>query len=227
MAGNFSVIIRLVPKIFKLLIDIICPRFCVVCGKHGDYVCNVCGEDLQFMVPEPVKLAVTTNYLDGVWALATYQGMIKALIKQLKYKGVKDLATVGAYYLYNFANFPTVDYLACIPIHKKRFKERGFNQSRELAIQLAKLSKLEFVPLLKRDLYREKQALSKDKAERERKVRSVFSLNKLTKNYPLPGKSILLIDDVVTTGATLNECARILRKAGATKIYALCLAHGV
>jgi competence protein ComFC len=189
-------------------------------------VCDTCGEDLLFCAPEAVKLGVTTNYLDEVWALGAYQGMIRTLTHEFKYKSVKDLARVGAYYLYHFTDLPEVDYLACIPIHHRRHKERGFNQSRELAKYLADFSQIKFVPFLKRDLYREKQVLVKDKKSREKNVRSVFSMNVVAQNYDLKGKKVLLIDDVVTTGATINECARILKKVGVAEVYGLCLAHG-
>lgn len=212
-------------SIAKFILNIICPRFCVGCRKWGEYVCDSCGEDILFM-SEPLKLNVTTNYIDEAWAMAKYQGMIENLIKELKYKGVKDLALVGGYYLWQFCHLPTVDMVTFVPIHKKRFKERGFNQSKLLASELSKQAQLHFFPVLKRDLYREKQALSKNKEERQTKVRGVFELTKQAKELGLENKKILIIDDVITTGATLNECARILKKAGVSKVYALCLAHG-
>jgi ComF family protein len=169
--------------------------------------------------------------LDRVQALAVYQGAIKDLIAAFKYQHVKDLGAVGAYYLYQFCQLPApaaaINFVSFVPIHRRRYRERGFNQSRLLAQHFAARAHLSFSPLLRRDLYREKQALSKDKAERQAKVRGVFSLSAAISPAALQGATVLLIDDVVTTGATLNECARVLKKAGVSQVYALCLAHGM
>lgn len=212
-------------KVLKFLFDIFCPRTCVACGQWGNFICEVCGDSVVVGDGQALKLA-QSQYLDGVWAVAQYQGVMKILIKQLKYKHLRDLAAVGGHYIWQMGRLPKADWISFVPIHRRRYLERGFNQSRALAEEVSRLSALPLYPLLKRVLYREKQAASKDLMERLSKIRGVFALSKQVAVKDLAGKKIVLIDDVVTTGSTLNECARVLKKAGVAKVWAVCLAHG-
>ena len=111
-----------------------------------------------------------------------------------------------------------------VPLHPKRLRERGYNQSHLLAKELAKLRKL---PLIDDCLIRERhsppQARTASVAERRTNVADAFSC----RDRRLKGKPVLLIDDVSTSGATLDGCAQALKKAGATSVWGLVLAREI
>lgn len=111
-----------------------------------------------------------------------------------------------------------------VPLHPKRLRERGYNQSQLLAKELAKLSGL---PLLEDCLIRVRhstpQARTTTVSERRKNVAGVFSCP----NQRLEGKKVLLIDDVSTSGATLDDCARALKEAGASLVWGLVLAKEI
>ena len=158
------------------------------------------------------------------------------MVWNLKYKNKKEIAEIFTEYLYpkileelselklleNFHN----PILIPIPLSKKRFKERGYNQSSLIAKNLEKLDKKENFVLEENILFKRKetehQARIKNKQARLKNLIGTFSV----KNQELiKNKNIILIDDVTTTGATLKEARKILRENGAKKIIAFTIAH--
>ena len=114
--------------------------------------------------------------------------------------------------------------LVAVPLHRKRLRERGYNQSNLLAQELGKLANL---PVAEDCLIRERHALPQARTttvdERRSNVAGAFSC----RNQRLKGKQVLLIDDVATSGATLDACARALKEAGATSVWGLVLAREI
>ena len=162
-------------------------------------------------------------YLDGLWALLTYDKLAKKLLHHYKYLGTRDLSEYFGHWLDEFASVPEVDLVTFIPIHRRRMAERGYNQAAEIAKRWAAARNVPCRALLRRTVHRSKQAASRDEAERRAKTRGIFAPVEadVDKNC-----TVLLIDDVVTTGSTFNEAARILKKAGYKRVYGLALAHG-
>ncbi len=114
------------------------------------------------------------------------------------------------------------DVIAPVPLHPARQRERGFNQASLLAELLSKQVSVPWKLLLERHRYTTTQT-ALDRAERIENLRNAF---RLRKNIDVRRLRILLIDDVLTTGATLSECARVLKDAGATSVYAVTAARG-
>ncbi|MDO5561924.1 MAG: ComF family protein [bacterium] len=205
------------------IVDIFYPRFCYHCGRMGEFLCDQGYNELNFLTA-PIKLTLPTVYLDQAQALLAYEPLVAKMIHQYKYNGVRDLSATFAFWLYQFLPLPEVDALTYIPLHRKRLQERGYNQARLIASALAQKLALPCLPALKRTIYRDKQALSKNAAERLTKSAHIFAPQNAaiwSKKYP----RILIIDDVLTTGATLNEAARILKENGFAKVYGVALAH--
>lgn len=208
-------------KISNFFIDLIFPKFCVLCQKFNTYLCQQCFESINFY-PFPLKLEVEKCYLENVFVMAQYEGVTKKLITTLKYQSIKDIGITLARMIYYTTKIPQVDVITSVPLHPKRLRERGFNQATQIAAELSKLTKTPFRQLLIRTKHSQPQAKIADKSQRLEHLKNTFSLNeKISKQ-----KLILIIDDVVTTGTTLNECAKILNRDGHSKIYGLAVAHG-
>jgi ComF family protein len=118
----------------------------------------------------------------------------------------------------------SVDMIVPVPLHPKRLRWRGFNQSVLLARQVSRVQHIPMDPFV---LYRGKETPPQTQLteeERRKNVRGAFSLNP---QKPVEGKRVLLVDDVYTSGATVNECSRSLKRGGAKEVYVLTLARAV
>ena len=220
------------------LADIIFPKRCVSCGKFGSYICSECFSKIEF-IEHPVcpyceRQAVGgcahpgcfRRYgLDGLVVVCRYRGPVRAGIVKIKYKWIYDIEKVlvdlMAENLWKF-DFLSDSSLVPVPLHPRRKRWRGFNQAELLARDLAKRFKHPYVDLLVRNRNTRPQIeLKKD--ERKQNVAGAFSIRP---SRHIKGKSLILVDDVYTTGATMSECAKILKHAGAKEIWAMAVALG-
>ena len=240
---------------FSQLADIIYPPRCVVCGRFlwkgplvretrsaffcpdcmADFhcvsspLCPICGQPFASEVVEDHLCEDCLRkrpFYEAAWAPYRYEGAILKGIHRLKYGAKGFLADALGPLLAQFAK-ERLDgsqsvLIMPVPLHPKRLRERGFNQSLLLARHVSRCLhiNLDFLSL-RRVRYTPPQA-SLAKNERLQNVQGAFELKNPN---AVKGRSVLLVDDVVTTGNTLNECARILRKAGAQKVFGLSLAR--
>lgn len=240
--------LKKITKIKNLIIDLIFPKTCLVCSQEGSYLCESCLEKLPLVsyfycfVCHKISVLGRTcescqkkTGLSGIIYAADYKNqIINQAIKLLKYKSVKDLASPLAQLLIkiiknshflsnNFSADSSSFIIIPIPLHRKKFLWRGFNQSELLAEKLAKEFELE----LKTDvLFKIKNTRSQtDLKEKERHLNIKDTFGVKNKNM-IKEKIIFLIDDVMTTGSTLNEAAKTLKKAGAQAVWGITLARG-
>jgi len=209
---------------FNLFLDTFFPPFCAGCDKPFTVMCHRCYEKLDFLLTE-IQINLTPNYLDQLQAAVHYKGPIKTLLKEMKYLSVKINAHWAGVMLYRTVNFPQADIVTSVPLHPKRKRERGFNQATEIALVFAQLAHMPYNQLLKRQFNTPHQASFTAKNQRTHSLDQAFKLAHKLGTNKLKNKSILIIDDVVTTGTTLNQCAKILKANGAKKVYGLCVAH--
>ena len=182
----------------------LCPPFCAICGEPGG---NCPGH-------------AAPGHLNGVWARAWHQGLLARVIGQYKYeKQIQHGARLAALLLAESPDWlgENFELLVPVPLHPRRLRQRGFNQALLLAKSL-KQSGLRS-DLLRRVQHRPPQ-VNLNRAERQKNVKGIFALNP---RYKVEGRSVLLLDDVWTTGATMRECARVLAQAGAARVGALTL----
>lgn len=240
-------------NIIKNIFDFILPRECVVCFSHlrdskRDFICNdclnkieavqypyckVCGrpfiskETLEYS-PEHLcfKCREKRFYFNSARAAGVYSGILKELIHIYKFQKKRALGKLLSEIMITNLNnrFEKIDFdtIIPVPLHKKRLRERGFDQSLLLGINIGK--QLE-IPILTDNLirYRDtKPQLELKVNERFKNVRDAF---KVIGKEKIKDKNILLIDDVFTTGATVNECSRILKKEGARKVDVFVLSR--
>jgi competence protein ComFC len=164
--------------------------------------------------------------IDGIRSPFRFDEVIRKAIHQLKYRNLKTISTCLAELLADYlrSNPLLGDALVCVPLHPRRLRERGYNQSSLLAKELGKRIDM---PVIEDCLIRVKQAQPQvravDVAERRRNVDDAF----LCRDERVSGKQIILIDDVCTSGATLESCAKALKNKGATSVWGLTLAREI
>ena len=230
----------MLPQLTKLkgmALDLLFPQRCVGCGREGDFLCYSCCQSLPRIMPplcprcgkpQPSGILCPScvgwqTEIEGVRSPFRFDGVIRQAIHQLKYRNLRALAQPLAKLLkdYLITNATPGEVLVPVPLHQKRLKERGYNQSQLLARELSKLVNLPVVDdCLIRQRYALPQARTSSVEERRSNVANAF----ICRNHRLQDKQVLLIDDVATSGATLNACASALKTAGATSVWGLVLA---
>lgn len=214
-------------KIFAYIINALFPRECVRCKNRGALLCEECILMLP-RAPQSTHAFITAifDYHDPV---------IRKIIWKFKYKNARVVAKYFGGQLYDEIIGELSDslhiskdekfLLVPIPLHKKRQRERGYNQSELLAREIARYDTGKMFVLAPRALIRTRktqaQAKSQKRAARFENLRGAFS----AKVELVRGKHIILIDDVTTTGATLSEARKALLKAGAKTVKAYTVAH--
>lgn len=225
-------------KFSEFFLNIVFPRRCVSCGKVGAYFCKNCIKKIDYIempfCPICQRAAIdgathpickTPRNIDGLFVLSHYKGPIKAAVKLLKYQFVSDTVEtltdllIDAYPKY----IPKFDMFTSTPLFPKRFKLRGFNQAELLANSLGRKLK---IPVNNKILIRvnfTKPQVDLRGDERRNNIRNSFICRD---SEAIKGKYVGLIDDVSTTGATLFECAKVLKSNGANIVWGIVLAHG-
>ncbi len=225
-------------RIKENVLDLLFPLHCVGCGREGDLICSDCQADLPRIAPPwcprcglPIsrpQICGTCReappVLDGLRAPFRFEGAIREAVHSLKYKNLRVMAAPLARLLAEHLDEEPApsDLLVPVPLHPKRLRERGYNQSQLLAQSLSQLVAL---PVATDSLRRGKdtapQARASSVDERRANVAHAFTC----KPGLVGGKRVLVIDDVTTTGATLDACAVALKKAGAASVWALTVAR--
>lgn len=213
----------------SLLYDLVFQEKCPICNKKSywkvDPFCEKCWNSIK---PLGSQLIITGQFHRDFWKYVTslisfgvYEGVLKEAIHYFKYGGIKRLGSpLGM--LLSSVKPPSVDILIPVPLHIKKLRLREFNQS---AILAKKLSKTWNISLCLTSLVKVKDTL--DQASLDAKQRLSNVKNSYSVIGSIKGVKVGLIDDVVTTGATLMECAKVLKKAGAKEIHAITLARAI
>ncbi len=218
----------------NFLLDIFFPKVCVECGKEGSDICDECFLKIDIRKNQQCPHCKRENangkfcsnhcqkdYLFDQLIVCADYSQIKNLIIKFKYKFSKDLIKIFTKLLKNeLKNCTSGAHVVPAPIHKKNFKKRGFNQSLLLAKAITQI--LPNTKLI--DCLSEKESRSQQ-AHLDRSHRLNNLKNSITITPHPQLKNILLIDDIVTTGSTLNECSRVLKNAGAKHVTAIVLAR--
>lgn len=224
----------------NFILDILFPKFCVNCGLEGDYLCYDCLSLIEiadrqycpFCNKRTLKACPKCKKnLSGLFCAAPYQNfIIKKLIRQFKYDPlVKDLSKILAklivIHLFNShkISFFNDFVLVPVPLFRKKMKQRGFNQSEEIAKELSRIFK---IPILKDALLKIKNTASQvdlEKEERQENIKGAFSC---INTEIIKGRKVALVDDVYTTGETMEECAKTLKESGAKEVWGIAVAKG-
>lgn len=204
---------------WKQIIEVLLPAHCIGCGRGGAFLCDACCGH----APSAGATALAPFPLDGVSAAFAYQGVPRKAVHRLKYDGLRALAAPMAQPMATAlridGTFP--DLLVPVPLHPRRLRSRGYNQSTLLAHGVGRLLGTPVrLDVITRRSYLRPQVEASSAAERRFNVRDAFEpVGRL-----LPGSSVVLVDDVMTSGATMGAAAEALRRAGAERVFALVFA---
>jgi competence protein ComFC len=205
-------------------IDTLFPPICAICNgllpADRKIVCASCIDKL-IPAPDYIQLPLHNRSFDDIFILCEYDERIRSLIHLLKY----NRFTSVTYYLAERAQQENrikkkYNYIIPVPLHKIKLRERGYNQSEELAKKLAVLLN---IPFSNEILIRKRYTVSQTRFSREGRLKNVK--NAFTCTIPLEKKSLLLVDDVVTTGSTVEACSCVLKSAGAQRVDVFALAN--
>ena len=206
------------------LLDLLYPPKCVICGRllaRGEReICPDCFESLPNFEGEKPKV----DGADGLSVTLFYEGAVRDSFLRFKFSGRDFYADVYGKWMAG----RILDDLGCgfdgvcwVPVSKRRRRARGYDQAELLARKIAAELQLPILAALQKHAERNPQSQLKDAALRQANASGAFSVRP---GAEVSGKTLLLIDDIVTTGATLSECCRMLRQAGAERIYCAAFA---
>jgi competence protein ComFC len=219
---------RAVKTIVKSFVNLLYPLHCLGCAEALEamnefHLCDDCIASIKYNAMPPFQLEPPKVL---AYSACLYEGILKELIHRFKYKGGTVLSKIFSRIMTDYVNenpeIADADLITTVPLHKKRLEMRGFNQSLLLAAGMTKALNLPLTNTLKK-IRKTKYQNELLKNERHINLKGAFApLDKIH----MAGKRVLLIDDVMTTGATLTECARALFEGGAKEVRCFTLARG-
>lgn len=207
--------------------------FCISCGSPRPFDYSDLIEKYNLLEKDNVyyKCPQCTGYkyyFSRGYTSSLYDGLIRECIHGLKYNSHTYLGYTLAEIMLDFAlkniQLQCVDLIMPVPLHWKKYRDRGFNQSLILS---RTLSKRTGIPLVNKGLVRVKSIPSQVKLSRKDRIHNLKGAFKVKEKECFADKNILLVDDVFTTGATMNECAKTLIESGAKEVWAFSLARGI
>lgn len=223
----------------KFCLDLIFPKFCLGCSKEGNWLCSACQEKIVFVktqvCPDCGRVSRQGKFcskckgkkLSGIIAACYFEeGPIRELVHNFKYNHILELGD----FLGQILADATLENLTLkkdfiivpVPLHWLRQSRRGYNQAEILAKVVSEKLSLPFDQVIKRT-HRTKRQVDLRGEERRENLKNVFEV------FPgknIDGKTIILVDDITTTGTTLQECAWVLKENGAKKVWGLVIAKG-
>ena len=222
---------------FESLINLFFPKVCSGCSSflltNENVICTVCRHDIpltnQHLITNNDAFKKFYGRIPVLHASALFyfhkKGIVQQLIHNLKYKGHEEIgAILGEWYaedLKTIALLHTADEIIPVPLHRRKLKERGYNQVTTFGKSLSTRLKIDYNDsLLKRNVYSKTQS-KKTLLGRTEGIETIFSVTFTEKDH---NKHFLLIDDVITTGATLEACSRALLQIPGAKISVVCMA---
>ena len=213
-------------KIHDLIAHLLYPWKCVFCEsvlKDTD-ICRECEEKLPYTVGDSAMQKFP--FIDKCVLPLYYKDKVRASVHRYKFGGCsaysRRYAALMSDCVENNLDCRSIDVISWIPLSKKRLRQRGYDQARLLAEEIAAKTGLPCRQLLQKVKNNSAQSLTRDAKQRRENVAGVYALDD---GADVSGLRILLVDDVVTTGATMSEAARILRKAGAKSVFGVTLAR--
>ncbi len=213
-------------QIKNFFLELFFPEFCLNCGKLGPPLCANCYNDLKFYFianqKDEMKKNLNKIYFDNLQIMANFSGCLAKLIKAIKYENGRNIAYFLAKMLYRHQIIPQVDMITFIPLHPYKLRSRGYNQGQIIAFELGRITNLPVKNLLFKKENTLAQATIKNQEERLARMQNLFTVQEKYKQL-IQNKKILLLDDIVTTGATINSASQVLKVAQVKQIFAIAL----
>lgn len=210
-------------------LNFIFPPSCGFCDKVGEgYLCQKCKQNIIYsnLYFNQLDLYLNSNtFIDKHFYLFSYIGTIREKILQYKFDDKAYLVnTIYEFFMNNeklYGFLKKYDIMIAVPISTIRKRERGYNQSELLA---RKISRLADIQLEKQVLKKQKSNQPQSSLNKEQRKENVKNVYKVQNELKISNKKVLLVDDIYTTGATVNECAKMLKQAGCKEVGVLTIA---
>ncbi len=200
-------------------LSLIFPPRCEVCKKDSkEVLCAGCFEQINFMKPHL-----------GIYSVSVYEGAIKTAIHRFKFKKRKRLAEpLGVLMVQYLSQIPSLDIkeldaIVPVPLHPRRLRQRGFNQVHSLAGIVSRYFGTPVLPALERT----RETKAQFDLPRQERFKNITKAFKVTNPGSVYNKRLLLLDDIYTTGATITECTKTLKIAGAKRVEVLTLSRAL
>lgn len=210
----------------KKVLDLLYPPVCGICGKqHDENLCSKCKVIIK-KIEKGQFFSYKNTYFDKHFYLFLYEGIIREKLIQYKFQNQNYLCDFFVKILLNNEKISGIlekyDIIIPVPMYQKKEKRRGYNQTSLIAKRLAKNTKsLEYDGTSLKKIKDTQTQSSLNKLDRMKNIKNAY---KVLNEQKIKKKKIILLDDIYTTGATVNECAKVLRKAGAKEILVLTIA---
>ena len=211
-------------KFWDAVLDLLFPRRCAFCHRllsGPDPVCSLCRDKLPYTGPAArQQLSAIRTCVSPLY----YEGHVRDSLLRYKFGGLRMYAQVYGEFLAKCIdeNGISCDSITWVPLSRRRLRQRGYDQARLLAEELARHTGLPCEPMLRKIRHNRAQSSTGNAKRRRENVKGVYA------PYPgaeIRGRSVLLVDDIVTTGATLSACAAVLKQSGVREIAAVTLAR--
>ena len=209
----------------EIIKNLLFPMVCGICGNIAKSpICLHCRRKIELLTNANIINVYNKNFTKQAY-LFNYEGIIREKLINYKFNEQSYLNETFADIIIKNEKIcrfiKKYDIIIPVPIHKKRYKERGYNQTELIAIRIAeKLGMLVENNVLVKEINNKPQS-GLSKIEREQNIKNVYRIQNEQK---IKNKAILIIDDIYTTGNTVNECSKILKQAGTGKIAVLTIA---
>ena len=203
----------------EIIVDSLLPKRCVACGKEGRYICEKC----SLFLSEAPSIFLTGG-LEELVSAWEYEGLIKKIIFKIKYDGMFDVIDelVEKAFEIREPYVPEDTTITFVPMFKKKEIKRRFNQAELIARKVGEITDREVLPLLEKI----KDTPSQTELNKEKRLANVkdsFQRKQGVNCY----NNVLLVDDVWTSGATMQECCKVLKKSGVKRVFGFTLARKV
>lgn len=207
------------------------PPVCGICEKTGkSYLCDSCRKNLQnsniYLNKKDNYIQDNAKYFDFHYYLFSYESSIREKIIQYKFQNKAYLSnTFFEFFIKNekLCRFLKMyyDIIIPVPMSRKKLAQRGYNQSELIASKISRYSKIQ---LQKDIIIKVKENKTQSTLNKIQRLENIKNVYKIKNKQKIKAKNILLFDDIYTTGATVNECAKILKQAGAKTVNVLTIA---
>ena len=217
---------------FNRILGLMYPDRCIFCKKildfyaheNKEFTCNICQKKLEYIRGQKCIEKYDNQYFDYLIYAFQYEDIIRKILLDFKFNNKKYLYRFFATEIINTISYfshTKYDYILYVPISFKKYIERGFNQSYMIAKYV---SDGLGIPLLKYGLIKIKHNQTQSTLNISKRRQNVLGVYKACFKKTINDKNILLIDDIYTTGSTLNECSKVLKEAGASNVTVVTIA---
>jgi len=207
--------------------ELICPDCLNQISLIDSEGCLYCGKKLLDEKKEcSCRQDERKLYYAKVYSACEYSGIIRQKLLDFKFSGKKELSRVFAWLIIRklqMTNKKFFDIIISVPMHETSVRKRGYNQSELIAEHIASYYS---TPLVVKNLVKTRETLAQSKLDKKDRIQNLKDAFKTTSKKELVGKKILLVDDILTTGSTVNECSKVLIESGAKEVFVATAATG-